>query len=314
MTCEQGLLRLLWGGGPKLECYGTDDDGRYIIPLPVMANVTTIPNNKELALKRLKQLGRRIEKNPKFRNDYIAFMHQMIENYAERVPLSLGRESTNVPINYIPHSGVYHPKKPGKIRVVFDCSAEFGGICLNDFLLAGPSLLNDLIAVFCCFRKEEVALVADIKSMFLRFYVREQDRNFLRFLWWSNDDFRNPTQEYRLKVHLFGAGSSPACANFGLKRAADDGETEFGKKAADFIRNNFYMDDGLISVPSEEEAISIAYDSINLCTKAGLRLHKFISNRRSVLEKIPESERAQSLKTLDIQTDQLPFERTLGIV
>ena len=24
MTCEQGLLRLLWGGGPKLECYGTD--------------------------------------------------------------------------------------------------------------------------------------------------------------------------------------------------------------------------------------------------------------------------------------------------
>ena len=23
MTCEQGLLRLLWGGGPKLECYGT---------------------------------------------------------------------------------------------------------------------------------------------------------------------------------------------------------------------------------------------------------------------------------------------------
>ena len=24
MTCAQGLLRLLWGGGgPKLECYGT---------------------------------------------------------------------------------------------------------------------------------------------------------------------------------------------------------------------------------------------------------------------------------------------------
>ena len=23
MTCAHGLLRLLWGGGPKLECYGT---------------------------------------------------------------------------------------------------------------------------------------------------------------------------------------------------------------------------------------------------------------------------------------------------
>ena len=26
MTCAQGLLRLLWGGGPKLECYGTDSE------------------------------------------------------------------------------------------------------------------------------------------------------------------------------------------------------------------------------------------------------------------------------------------------
>ena len=40
------------------------DDGRYIIPLPVKANVTTISDNKKLALKRLKQSGRRFEKNP----------------------------------------------------------------------------------------------------------------------------------------------------------------------------------------------------------------------------------------------------------
>ena len=32
MTCAQGLLRLLWGGGPKLECYGTalTDTGSYM--------------------------------------------------------------------------------------------------------------------------------------------------------------------------------------------------------------------------------------------------------------------------------------------
>ena len=238
-------------------------------------------------------------------------MDQLIENYAEKVP-TLPTDCTKH-LNYIPHSGVYHPKKPNKIRVVFDCSAKYGGVCLNDYLLTGPSLLNDLIAVFCRFRKEEVALVADIESMFLRFYVREQDRDLLRFLWWSNGDPANPVCEYRLKVHLFGAGSSPACANFGLKRAADDGENEFGEGAANFVRDEFYMDDGLISLPTEQEAISIAQDSIALCAKAGLRLHKFMSNRRSVLEEIPEEARAQSLKTLDIQTDPLPFERTLGV-
>ena len=30
MTCAQGLMRLLWGGGPKLECYGT---GHCYVPL-----------------------------------------------------------------------------------------------------------------------------------------------------------------------------------------------------------------------------------------------------------------------------------------
>ena len=35
-----------------------------------------------------------------------------------------------------------------------------------------------------------------------------------------------------MKVCLFGATVSPGCANFGLKHAADDGETDFGQKIA----------------------------------------------------------------------------------
>ena len=29
---------------------------------------------------------------------------------------------------YIPHHAVFHPSNPGKVRVVFDCSAEWYGI------------------------------------------------------------------------------------------------------------------------------------------------------------------------------------------
>ena len=50
-----------------------------------------------------------------------------------------------------------------------------------------------------------------------------------------------PVKEYRIKIHLFGAVSSPGCANFGLKRAAGDGEFEFSEAAAYFVRNNFYV-------------------------------------------------------------------------
>ena len=41
--------------------------------------------------------------------------------------------------------------------------------------------------------------------------------------------------------HLFGAVSSMGCANVGLKGIADDYEHMYGKDAADFIRDCFYV-------------------------------------------------------------------------
>lgn len=48
---------------------------------------------------------------------------------------------------YVPHHGIYHPHKPGKIRVVFDCSAKYQGKSFNDLLLSSPDLTNTLFGV-----------------------------------------------------------------------------------------------------------------------------------------------------------------------
>ncbi|KAK6167131.1 hypothetical protein SNE40_021229 [Patella caerulea] len=105
--------------------------------------------------------------------------------------------------------------------------------------------------------------------MFFQFKVTPIDMDYLRFLWWKDDKIT----DYRMSAHLFGAASSPGCANYGLKRAAKDFEEEFGSCVADFVRNNFYVDDGLLSVDSEREAIEIADKSKKLLAKCGLRLH-----------------------------------------
>ena len=125
---------------------------------------------------------------------------------------------------------------------------------------------------------------------------------------------KKPVKEYRMIIHLFGAVSSPGCANFGLKRAADNGEFEFGEADANFVRNNFNVDDGLISVSSVEETIDLLKNSRNLCARAGLKLHKVLLNKLEVLECLPESDRATSFKLLDIPSDNLPLERALGVV
>ena len=72
---------------------------------------------------------------------------------------------------YLPHHGVFHPRKPGKIRVVFDAAALHDGVSLNSQLNRGPDLTNSLLGVLLRFRQESIVLAADIQSMFLQVKV-----------------------------------------------------------------------------------------------------------------------------------------------
>ena len=288
-------------------------DGHHEMPLPLKMDRLPLPYNRQLAVKRWHQLLARFKKNPKFLEDYQVFMKRVIDLCAEKVP-SDRLKVQDGRMNYVPHTGVYHPRKTDQIRVVFDCSAQFGGVCLNDYLLQGPDQLNTLLGILCRFRQERVAFMTDIKSMFHQFMVSEEHRDLLRFLWWEDGDPKKEVIEYRMKVHLFGAGSSPGCANFGLKKAADDGEAEYGKEVAKFIRRDFYVDDGLKSVPAVEEAVTLRKASQGICARARLKLQKMMSNKREVLEEFPIDERAQSVKESDLKVDPLLLERALGVI
>lgn len=50
-----------------------------------------------------------------------------------------------------------------------------------------------------------------------------------------------------------------------------------------------------------------------LCEKGGFKLHKFISNHKSVIDAIPHQDRSKNLQNLDITKDTLPVERALGV-
>ena len=307
---DQRFLNIMEGGIHRRE------DGHYEMPLPLRSEDTRLPNNLRQALRRLSSLRARLEKDPKYHKDYVEFMEKVIRDCAEKVPSLDTRDvsSSSDKVNYLAHHGVYHPKKPGKIRVVFDCSARYKGTSLNQNLLHGPDLTNSLVGVLCRFRQEPVAFSCDIEAMFHQFFVNEEHRDMLRFLWWEGGDLQRTPTEYRMKVHPFGAGSSPGCANFGLKRAAADGEEEFGPEAADLVRRNFYVDDGLKSVETTSTAIKLIQNCRAMCSKAGLRLHKFTSNSKEVIHAVPPDDRAKGLQDLDLRCDPLLIERPLGIV
>ena len=155
--------------------------------------------------------------------------------------------------------------------------------------------------------------MADIEAMFLQVHVTECYRGLLRFLWWENGNLDQQPSTYRMTAHLFGAGSSPGCCNFALKKTAEDYEKELGSQPAEFLRRDFYVDDGLKSVATARDAKKVISKTKEMCHRGGFNLHKFTSNRREVIEAIPTEDRVKGIKELNLEKDELPIERALGI-
>ena len=259
---------------------------------------------------RLLSLRRTLEKRPQMKAHFIEFMENMLsKGHAEFAPpLKEGQECW-----YLPLFGVYHPKKPDKIRVVFDSSASYEGVSLNEVLLTGPDLNNSLLGVLMRFRKEQVAITADIEHMFHCFVVKEDHRDFLRFLWYRDNDLTCDIVDYRMRVHLFGNSPSPAVAIYGLRRAAKEAEADYGSDARNLVDREFYVDDALKSFDTEEKAISVLRRAQKMLAASNLRLHKIASNRPRVIEAFPPEDRSKDVEGLDLFADELPTQRSLGL-
>ena len=194
--------------------------------------------------------------------------------------------------------------------MVFDCAAMFRGTSLNDQLLQGPDLNNNLVGVLMRFCEEPVIVIADIESMFHQVKVEPRNCDAQRFLWWPNDDLSKAPEEYQMLVHVFGATSSPSCTSVCLKKTAEDNKDKFPMDIVQTVNRNFYVDDCLKSMSTSDDARRLVSQLSKLLSMGGFHLTKWVSNDREVLASIPQCERAKSVVNLDLE--DLPIERTLG--
>ena len=71
--------------------------------------------------------------------------------------------------------------------MVFDCSARYDGVSLNDALLQGPDLNNPLIGVLMSFTQNQVTGSCDVEITYHRFGETLDSCDDLRFIWLEND-------------------------------------------------------------------------------------------------------------------------------
>lgn len=250
-----------------------------------------MPDNRSAALSRLKSLERSLARNSVRAEAYNNGIHAYVEAGHAR---KLSAEEAAVPDDklwLLAHHGVQSPAKP-KMRIVFDAAATYQGVSLNSQLLKGPDLLQNLLGILLRFREEAIALVADIAQMFHQIKIRTEDQAALSF-WWRDMDVTRPPDMYRMQVAIFGSKSSPAIANYVLRKTADDGctGTTASQKAVEAVKNSFYMDDFVKSESNTEAAKAIQEEVTSLLASGGFRLTKWLSNSEDVLNNIPPQER-----------------------
>ncbi|KAG1695324.1 hypothetical protein GQR58_006635 [Nymphon striatum] len=282
--------------------------GNLVMPLPFVDENVLLPNNRNAVFHRTKNTLDRLKRDT-------AKLHQCIESMQRNINSG---HVESVPVNDIPKEGrqwylpifpVTNPKKD-KTRLVFDASATYDGISLNQKLLQGPDCNNKLKGVLLRFRSGEIGFTADIEAMFYNFYLEPNSKNFTKFFWYEGNDAQSKLSEYRGCVHLFGNRPSPAVAHYGLNYAVTHANTGLSR-AKSFITNNFYVDDGLGSCHTAKEAIETLEGAVNVLKRFNIRLHKIASNNSEVLRHFPQTERAET--TLSINTGESTVVNTLGL-
>ncbi|XP_062600197.1 uncharacterized protein LOC134261817 [Saccostrea cucullata] len=291
------------------ECY-RDENGNWTAPLPFKTSREKLPNNREQAMKRTLSFLASCKRNKLKMEHAISFMNKVFsKGHAEKAPeLKDGEECWFLPI-----FGVYHAKKQNQIRMVFDSSAVFQGHSLNSALLSGPDLTNSLHGILLRFRKEKVAVTGDIEQMFHSFKIREDHRNFVRFIWFTDNDPALPLMEYRMCVNLFGNSPSPAVATYCLRQCVKIKECD--PRVREFVNRNFYVDDGLASYQTKNEALEILQKTQTTHKEEGnLRFHKFASNSSYIMDVLPPGDRAKDLSDVNLHLNAAPLQRSLGLM
>lgn len=92
--------------------------------------------------------------------------------------------------------------------------------------------------------------------MFYCFKVKEQYRDYLRFLWYKDNDVEKEIIEFRMCVYVFGNSLSFVVVMYGLRRIVEIVENQYGYDVCKFVEKNFYVDDVLIFFFFLKEVIS----------------------------------------------------------
>ncbi|CAG7731226.1 unnamed protein product, partial [Allacma fusca] len=294
-------------------------NGRYMLRLPFKLNTPVLGSSRDLAIRRLQAVERRLTSQPAMYNMYIDCMREYIRlGHMEKLPPNEVHSPSNA--FYFPHHCVMKASSTTtKLRVVFDGSAKTSnGISLNETQMIGPKVHSDLLPILLRFRMWLLSILADAKMMYRQFLIHPEDRVYQRVVW--RESPTSPIEDYALLTVTYGNVSAVHHANRTVQQLALDEKVKF-PLASEVILRDAYVDDILSGADSLEDGLTLQKQLLQMFSSAKIELRKWTSNNANFLSHLPQELREvqvpfpldvdQTVKSLGLQyspaTDSFTF-------
>ena len=294
---------------------------RYEVKLPWKEDCLSPPSdNYQLCASRLRSLHHKLRQDPELLTEYDNIIQDQLANgIIERVPNKDSNNEKNAARNhYLPHHAVVRKdRETTKVRIVYDGSAKSGENSLNDCLETGPNYIPHVFDMLANFRKNAVALTADIEKAFLMVGIQADHRDFLRFLWFENPNCEKPQiVHYKFTRLVFGLRPSPAILgatilhHLQLHKQSDP-------EIAELLEQSLYVDDLLTGESDDERGLEVYKRCKKIMTEGGFNLRKWRSNSGKLqmqiakFESSPGSTNAQQELTYVNKEDDESFAKSI---
>ncbi|XP_058448916.1 uncharacterized protein LOC131428874 [Malaya genurostris] len=213
-----------------------DADGNFVVTLPKKNfRIRQLGESRDIAIRRFIGLEKRFQLNPDLLQPYKEFINEYLRLEHIKVVSSEGEPSQ---VYYLPHHAVFKlDSSTTKLRVVFDASCKTtSGISLNDALMVGPVVQQDLLSITIRFRFRRLAIVADVEKMYRMVKVQPNDQHLQRILWRDSPD--ETLRTYELTTVTYGTASAPYLVTKCLQTLAKENEAN-NPRAARVLKDDF---------------------------------------------------------------------------
>lgn len=287
-----------------------DESGIFVVQLPFREEISnTLGNSYHSAFRRFLSTEKRLTLNTKLGKDYQQFIDEYLYLGHMELRCSAGEGSVDEPGYFLPHHAIINENSSTtRLRVVFDGSSKTDtGISLNNVLLKGPTIQDDLVNILARFRTHKYAISADISKMYRQIWVTPEHRKYQKIFWRKNKE--QPMQIFQLNTVTYGTVPASFLATVCLYKLAEDEYSKF-PEACTAIKNYFYMDDYLGGANTKEMAVQLRNDLRTVLQSGGFNLRKWAANDSELLQNLNQ-ENKDAMSVLELEDNMA---KILGVL